>query len=92
VAAAMTARDGGNTGNAGAVSGGPPGMVEIPEMQEQFPVDRQGWWKYLKCRSSFRWTARDGGNTGNAGAVSGGPPGMVEIPETQEQFPVDRQG
>ena len=42
VGAVVTAMDGGNAGNAGAVSGRPPWMAEMPETQEQFPVDRQG--------------------------------------------------
>jgi hypothetical protein len=43
----LTTKDGENAGNAGAITGGPPGMVEMPAMQEQLQADHHGRWK---CR------------------------------------------
>ncbi|WP_424946100.1 hypothetical protein [Candidatus Spongiihabitans sp.] len=40
----------------------PPGMVEVPILQEQKSADRQGWWKCRFCRSKNLPTARDGGS------------------------------
>src|SRR6185503_539836 len=49
-----TARDGGSAANAGAICGRPPGMAGVPQMQEQFAADRQGWRECRKCRSNLR--------------------------------------
>jgi hypothetical protein len=78
--------DGGHAGNAGAFSGAPPWMADMPETQEHFPARRHGWRTCRKRRSIFRRAAMDGGHAGNAGAFSGAPPWIADMPETQGAF------